>query len=996
VISRIAAITLILTTVVVIFVVYANSRDSILVKELAYICGAAIALGLTAFAVLSGKSVRSDRLGPKLIIPFLLILFWMGLTHFMGVRSVNAPYLFYSIIALGAITVSMALVIDERWRDRILSALLVSSALLSIYAILQSMSVNLFIWDAALNRSGRVSGSLGNPNLLGSFICAIIPVGVCFIASRSISRLLRGLSISLFAVLGCFALAASGTRGSLIGLAAGMFFIAGFLLFRPSGQSKVKKAVIIGSLLLLLTIAIVLMAPRLSEISHSDSGTIQVRRLIWSGTLDMIRAKPLTGWGPGSFQIVFPGFRNPVYHMLGVSHNTLHAHSEYLEVLSDTGLTGALLWLVLGVMLIRFWRKRLQRNLVTVGLLAGIVAIAAEATVSVALRWPPTAFLAALLVGLLMVSTDSSPAPLHGLRKRTYGAVAAAVAVLLLFAIPRYTTRLEAGRHLFMGKDIYLARVESEMNRAMASAANWQQSGNEQSLLDAVRWWATASSTTDSSIARCRLAAEMDDEDLGAWYALGSAALTKAILVQPQDITIICALEEMGIQAVDSALAVELTLDALAAYDSLARMAPIYAELHNNLALAYTRLGRLDDAFTSLRRSYELFGHRRGDYDRQVRSLLPLKPANHDGWHVIWQVLQDEALFSIAGDERRSERLSSVLEGNLWFTGLCLLMDPDHTDSLLAALHFDVPAVPEREMELLNFRIAAQADAVRNDLLLLSRFEEHDTAGMMEEVAFADPLQGVILPARNYILGSLLLERGDSEGLSILYKFGFGMICGAEPFVSRWPGGCDHLDRVLEFTLDAGIPPDLDDYFFSTVIQLLVVDQILYTDCRLALEDFRKQVDPLVASALTGTWARLGGPRHAFYFHDGEMPWSPGSVLEDTAERLELLSLENPDDPYFSLLEIRFYYILYSSLWWETPVFRELQHECITESLIESRIALNSLVGEENAVFMVNSALSGESDRTRMWVSSNFTTLLDRFRSDVTHYSGETYPSQPR
>lgn len=993
-ISRIAAITLILTIVVVVFVVYANSRDSILVKELAYICGAAIALGLTAFAVLSGKSVRSDRLGSKLIIPFLLILFWMGLTHLMGMRSVNGPYLFYSIIALGAITISMTLIIDERWRDRILWALLISSTLLSIYAILQSMSVNLFIWDAALNRSGRVSGSLGNPNLLGSFICAIIPVAVCFIASRSISRLLRILLMSLFAVLGCFALAASGTRGSLIGLAAGLVFIAGFLLFRPSGQSKMKKTVIIASLLLLLTIAVVLMAPRLSEVSSSDSGTIQVRKLIWSGTLDMIRARPLTGWGPGSFQIVFPGFRNPVYHLLGVSHNTLHAHSEYLEVLSDTGLIGVLLWLVLAVMLIRLWRKRLQRNLVTIGLLAGIVAIASEATVSVALRWPPTAFLAALLVGLLMVSTASSPAPLCGYRKLTYGMAAAAVAVLLLMAIPRYTIRLEAGKHLFMGKDIYLARVESEMNRARSSAANWQQSGNEQFLIDAVQWWTTASRTTDSSIARCRLATEMDSEDLGAWYALGSATLTKAILVQPQDINIIRALEEVGIQAVDSALAIELTLDALVAYDSLARMAPFYAELHNNLALAYTRLGRLDDAFSSLRRSYELFAHRRGDYNRQVRSLLPLKPTNHDGWHIIWQELQDEALFSTEVDDRVSERLSSLLEGKLWFTGLCLLMDPEHTDSLLDALHFDLPGVSETEMEQLNSRIAAQADAVQNDLLLLYRFEENDTAGMMDEVAFADPLQGVILPARNYILGSLLVGKGNSEGLGILRKFGFGMIFDAKPFVSHWPGGCDHLGLALDFTLDAGVPPDLEEYFFSAVVQLLVVDQILYTDCRLALEDFRKQVDPLAARALTGTWAHLGGPRNSFYFHEGEMPWSPGSVLEDTAERLALLSSENQDDPYFSLLEIRFYYILFSSLWWGTPVFGELQREQIIELLMDSRLGLNSLVGEENAVFMVNGALSGDSNNTRIWESGSFAGLLDSFRSDVIHYSGEAYHSQ--
>lgn len=53
----------------------------------------------------------------------------------------------------------------------------------------------------------------------------------------------------------------------------------------------------------------------------------------------------IIGNGIGTFQLIFPLYRPSEYHHCGVSHNTLHAHNEYLEVLAEEGVLGILVYL---------------------------------------------------------------------------------------------------------------------------------------------------------------------------------------------------------------------------------------------------------------------------------------------------------------------------------------------------------------------------------------------------------------------------------------------------------------------------------------------------------------------------------------------------------------------------------------------------------------------------------------------------------------------------
>jgi O-antigen ligase len=325
--------------------------------------------------------------------------------------------------------------------------LVVSTALLSVYALLQSIGVIIFSWDAGLTQSARSSGTMGNANLLGSFSMAMIPVGAGFLLSRLGLSRLRYLSAGIYTFLCTGALLASKTRGSLLGIAV---LLVAIPLVPSIRRNRKRLFVLLIALLVLMGISVIALSNRIEELGDTSEGTLQVRKLIWSGSLSMWLSNPVLGYGPGSFQIVFPEFRDPDYFLLGVSHNTLHAHCEYIEILVDGGIIGLLLWSSLAASVFLIVRRN-RRSVfpgddgtgwnggqwTALGLAGGILALLAEALVSVALRWPPSALLLALFTGLLLACIPLESITFRGLKR--YGQVimmTGAAVFLALVALP--------------------------------------------------------------------------------------------------------------------------------------------------------------------------------------------------------------------------------------------------------------------------------------------------------------------------------------------------------------------------------------------------------------------------------------------------------------------------------------------------------------------------------------------------------------------------------
>lgn len=80
---------------------------------------------------------------------------------------------------------------------------------------------------------------------------------------------------------------------------------------------------------------------------------------IWGTALRMSAAHPLTGVGVRGFRYAYPAYARPGDRFINAQtdEGAFHAHQIVLEVLSETGIAGLLLWMAGAFLAIRAWRR---------------------------------------------------------------------------------------------------------------------------------------------------------------------------------------------------------------------------------------------------------------------------------------------------------------------------------------------------------------------------------------------------------------------------------------------------------------------------------------------------------------------------------------------------------------------------------------------------------------------------------------------------------------
>jgi O-antigen ligase len=226
----------------------------------------------------------------------------------------------------------------------------------------------------------RATGTVGDPNELAAFLLVGLALAAGFALGRGRSPLLR--LVSTFTVALCAAaIFLSLSRGGLVAL--GVLMLAGTVF---AGKWRGALAVMlglvaIGGVLYFTTLAPL---PARERITTANGGA--GRSDIWKLGLRMVRAHPIDGVGVGNFPVVSPDYvlqpgtleRTDLVFSAApkVTHNT------YLEVLSETGFPGFLLFvgailscLACALKAAREWGSRGQADMEALarGLFLGLV-----------------------------------------------------------------------------------------------------------------------------------------------------------------------------------------------------------------------------------------------------------------------------------------------------------------------------------------------------------------------------------------------------------------------------------------------------------------------------------------------------------------------------------------------------------------------------------------------------------------------------------------------
>jgi O-antigen ligase len=260
-------------------------------------------------------------------------------------------------------------------------------------------------------------GTFGNRNHLSAFLEMILPLLVSAFAAilafrhsgRARGSERKGVQLVLIGSIALVIFLAIVFTRSRAGLAATSISTLAltFILSREFGRVKTLSVGTIFGVVGIGAAVIVGIAPVLQRFSL-DSVMVDNRVEIISNSIDGVKLFFPFGSGPGTFEEIYPRFQS-----VGQVYTVNHAHSDYVELLFETGLVGALILAWFFIVYFRRWVRLLKRadwelfDFLQAGAGVGILSMLLHELVEFNLHMPVVMLYFAFICGLFFVDRNS-------------------------------------------------------------------------------------------------------------------------------------------------------------------------------------------------------------------------------------------------------------------------------------------------------------------------------------------------------------------------------------------------------------------------------------------------------------------------------------------------------------------------------------------------------------------------------------------------------------
>jgi len=235
----------------------------------------------------------------------------------------------------------------REWQGLLLGAIELTSIMVAGYGILQYIGLDPLPWQPSA--AGRAFSTLGHPNFLAAYLVLVIPVvGAHLLSAVSWpARLFR--STVLGANVLCLYLTFS--RSGWLGLLTAVGFVAALQLIYSRRRSWWLVGIGCAFVILAASSLVAYLDPAglvsrsplepVHSFLRGKSATAHVRALTWSGVWKLIADRPVLGFGPETFRLIFPRAFPPLLSIYGgAAAAGDHAHNELLDWALNTGLLG--------------------------------------------------------------------------------------------------------------------------------------------------------------------------------------------------------------------------------------------------------------------------------------------------------------------------------------------------------------------------------------------------------------------------------------------------------------------------------------------------------------------------------------------------------------------------------------------------------------------------------------------------------------------------------
>jgi O-antigen ligase len=395
-----AAILTILATSLVIIV---NVNDSTLLKLPFLFVFVIIIVALWAQMILAyGQQVFFvSKIHISFVLYILISLF--SLTHAMNKEiglTVFAQHASYFIL----VAAGFQFCATSEGANRIRQSILFLTAAECLVGIAQVLSPS-FGGLTEVYSTRNVSSTFGNATYFSGFLIFVIPLLLSEILTvRKFSK--RQMLLGVLILVSVYLLIRTESRSSWVA------FIISSILFLFLQNTSQKKRLITMTLFVFVLVGIVLLFPSIIErrlsgiLESSPTSSVTRRFVIYEGAWRAFLDSPILGHGIGNFNVIIPKYRSPDYWISQSEDIVPHAHNEFLEVLSDTGLLGFLFWMFtifycLWTLLTSIKKTAFPERTLFIGYACSIVAVLIDNLGSMSLRTVPVAALFWLIIGLV-------------------------------------------------------------------------------------------------------------------------------------------------------------------------------------------------------------------------------------------------------------------------------------------------------------------------------------------------------------------------------------------------------------------------------------------------------------------------------------------------------------------------------------------------------------------------------------------------------------------
>lgn len=353
-------------------------------------------------------------------------LFW-PLSSFLAIGTLQlvlgeTAYTFFTRVALLKITgcsvlffLSVQAFRNLRDLRTLAWFLMIFAFAVSLFGIIQNFTSNgKLYWIRPISQGVEPMGPYVNRNDFAGLMELLAPVGLSLLLFRGVRREQRPL-VGLLTILPIAALVLSGSRGGMVGFLFEIGLLG--LILRHKHMPKARAFAAVGAVLIALVamgwIGADKAAARLTHY-RSEALSLQARFTMVRTTWRVFLDHPLVGSGLGTLVVVYP--QHATYYDRKIVD---HTHNDYVELLAETGLAGALCGLAFVYLLFREAGRDVsaEQSLFSLGIrsaaLAACAGMLVHSLVDFNLHIPANGLIFLLQVSLLIspILPKTSPGP---------------------------------------------------------------------------------------------------------------------------------------------------------------------------------------------------------------------------------------------------------------------------------------------------------------------------------------------------------------------------------------------------------------------------------------------------------------------------------------------------------------------------------------------------------------------------------------------------------